>query len=76
METLELDETSSPDDTLDPVPRRVEVCVPHDVLEDRTTTLVSTTDDVSTVMAAELLAVAPVPFGPVQTDPAEEVELG
>jgi hypothetical protein len=61
METLELDEMSPPDEALDPVPRREEVFVPYGTLEDWTTTLVRTTDDVRTVIAAEVIAVAPVP---------------
>lgn len=73
---FELDERSPPDEALDPVPTREDEFLPYGALEDWTMTLVTTTEEVRTVMLAGLLAVAPFPNGPVDTDSTEAVELG
>lgn len=76
MALLGLDERITPDEALAPVPTREDEFVPYDTLEDWTTTLVIKTEEVRTVIPAELLAVAPVPNGPVRTEPTEEAEWG
>jgi hypothetical protein len=65
-----LDDRIPPDEALDPVPTREDEFVPYGGLDDGTITLVTTTEEVNTVILVELLAPAPVPIGAVY------VELG